>query len=136
MFVGLLQTGSSSDTCGYVGTGDEQHDKCGDLCVFWQFDCKCGGEQFNVMHAKKHCCIQENVTCTKEENDKGKIIDILLFCHTAPVSELKEIYCAEKYAVVKEEGSPNHFFEDKNKKQKDNNKNKSNEVVDSLDPMM
>ena len=47
MFVGLLQTGSSSDTCGYVSTGDEQHDKCGDLCVFWQFGMlPCTGEIF------------------------------------------------------------------------------------------
>ena len=50
-----------------VSTNDCEYswyDKCGDKCLLYYSDCKCGEEKFNIRTSSQYCCVSPSDTCT------------------------------------------------------------------------
>ena len=52
----------STDDCKY----SSGYDKCGDKCLSYYRDCKCGEEQFNIRTSSQYCCVSPSDTCTQD----------------------------------------------------------------------
>ena len=68
-----------------------------------------------------------------KQTQNGKLQDVILFRHYHPLFENKEIYCAERWAIVFEEGPEKHLFSNN-----EENKAPDNDAPNKqeLEPMM
>ena len=38
-------------------------DKCGDTCIRWNGQCKCGNVKFNIRESSQYCCVSPSDNC-------------------------------------------------------------------------
>ena len=71
-----------TDDCKY----HEEFDKCGDKCLDWDAECRCGDEKFVVRGSSQYCCVDPSDTCTQER--VGNVTNV--YCPNGTVVSVEE----------------------------------------------